>query len=127
MKDNVGMMFRGLISQYCEVFISVATLVFDLAPYLEYLPEFKNQEKNSQIRNLFSTEADNAGDDQIRRARILLNKAKLERMLGWTKGSKPYAEQLLKLYLEYAKLDGKPEKGERKIADDFILIVDEVL
>ena len=42
-------------------------------------------------------------------------------------GSKPCTEKLLKLYLEYAKLDGKPEKGERKIADDFILIFDEVL
>lgn len=31
------------------------------------------------------------------------------------------------MYLEYAKLDGKPEKGERKIADDFVLILSEVI
>ena len=30
-------------------------------------------------------------------------------------------------YLQYAKLDGRPEKGERKIADDFVLILDELL
>ena len=47
-------------------------------------------------------------------------------MLGWLK-DKSDAEQLLKLYIEFAKLDGKPEKGERKIADDFILIYDELL
>ena len=29
--------------------------------------------------------------------------------------------------MEFRKLDGKPEKGERKIADDFILLFDEVL
>jgi len=28
--------------------------------------------------------------------------------------------------VEYASLDGKPEKGERKIADDFILLINEV-
>lgn len=31
------------------------------------------------------------------------------------------------MYLEYAKLDGKPEKGERKIADDFVLILNEMV
>ena len=29
--------------------------------------------------------------------------------------------------MEFSKLDGKPEKGERKIADDFVLLLDEVL
>jgi len=28
--------------------------------------------------------------------------------------------------VEYASLDSKPEKGERKIADDFILLINEV-
>lgn len=28
--------------------------------------------------------------------------------------------------MEYASLDSKPEKGERKIADDFILLINEV-
>ena len=37
------------------------------------------------------------------------------------------AKALLGSYLEFAKLDGKPEKGERKIADDFVLIWDELL
>ena len=31
------------------------------------------------------------------------------------------------MYLEFSRLDGRPEKGERKIADDFVLILDEVL
>lgn len=51
----------------------------------------------------------------------------MQRMLGQIKGAEGHAENLLSLYLEFAKLDGKPEKGERKIADDFILILDEVM
>ena len=66
-------------------------------------------------------------DDQLRRARIILNKTKLERMLGRISGASPAAEQLLGMYLEFAKLDERPEKGERKFADDFVLILDEVL
>ena len=37
------------------------------------------------------------------------------------------SKYLLSQYLEFAKLDGMPEKGERKIADDFVLILDELL
>ena len=67
------------------------------------------------------------GDDQLRRARIILNKTKLDRMLGRISGASPAAEHLLSMYLEFAKLDERPEKGERKFADDFVLILDEVL
>jgi len=48
-------------------------------------------------------------------------------MLGRIRGATPHADNLLGMYLEFSKLDGKPEKGERKIADDFVLILDEVL
>ena len=66
-------------------------------------------------------------DEQLRRARIILNKTKLDRMLGRINGATPTTEQLLGMYLEFAKLDERPEKGERKFADDFVLILDEVL
>ena len=36
-------------------------------------------------------------------------------------------KRLLGLYLKYSKLDGKPEKGERKMADDFVLLINEAL
>jgi len=35
-------------------------------------------------------------------------------------------KELQSNYQEYSKLDGKPEKGERKAADDFILLINEV-
>ena len=50
----------------------------------------------------------------------------MQRMLGHTRGVQ-FSESLLGQYLEFSKLDGKPEKGERKIADDFVLLLEEVL
>ena len=36
-------------------------------------------------------------------------------------------KELQALYLQYIELDGKPEKGERKLADDLVLLIDEKL
>lgn len=111
----------------------MSTLVFDLAPYLQYLPECKTsadsseEECKSELIAMFDQEvAQVAAEDKVRKARILLSKAKMQRMLGHTRGVQ-FSEKLLGQYLEFAKLDGKPEKGERKIADDFVLLLEEVL
>ena len=49
-------------------------------------------------------------------------------MLGRFKSDEPTEiQRLLGLYLKYTKLDGKPEKGERKMADDFVLLINEAL
>ena len=39
--------------------------------------------------------------------------------------SPQHAKELLEHYFTYAKIDGKPEKGERKQADDFIVLLNE--
>ncbi len=36
-------------------------------------------------------------------------------------------QELHNFYVEGLKLDGKPEKGERKLIDDVVLIINEVL
>jgi hypothetical protein len=36
-------------------------------------------------------------------------------------------KQVYSDYLEYSELDGKPEKGERKLADDLVIIINEIL
>ena len=43
-KVESGLLFRDLIIQYSQIFLSTSTLVFDLAPYLEYLPECNNHD-----------------------------------------------------------------------------------
>lgn len=131
-KEETGSLFRDLIVKYCSVFLSVQTLVFDLAPYLSYLPECitdtdLSPTTNTPLITLFENGAEAVGEDLTRKARILLNKTKMARMLGHIKGTGPETQQLLTHYFEFAQLDGKPEKGERKIADDFVLVLDEVL
>ena len=96
-----------------------------MAPFLEYLPECNNPSESPLI-SLFDEELVSVGEDKVRQARILLNKAKMQRILAHHT-SLDCCQDLLKQYLEYSKLDGKPEKGERKIADDFILVLDEIL
>ena len=38
-KAESGPLFETLIVEYSKIFLSTSTLCFDLAPYLEYLPE----------------------------------------------------------------------------------------
>jgi len=38
-----------------------------------------------------------------------------------------HARAMHQEYLRIVELDGKPEKGERKIADDLLLLINEVL
>ena len=56
-----------------------------------------------------------------RKTRILLNYYKLSQVLNIA----VEAKQLQSEYLSACKLDGKPEKGERKLADDFIVLLNE--
>lgn len=39
----------------------------------------------------------------------------------------PAIKEMYINYLEFLKLDGKPEKGERKMADDIILVINQLL
>ena len=71
--------------QYSKIFLTTQTLCFDLAPYLGYLPECQQISVESELISMFDNEAGQVSDspeDQIKKSRILLNKAKLERMLG---------------------------------------------
>ena len=48
-KEQSGSLFRDLIVEYSKIFMSTATLCFDLAPYLGYLPECNsNNNSNSE-------------------------------------------------------------------------------
>lgn len=42
-KEESGPLFNNLIVEYSKIFLSTQTLCFDLAPYLEYLPECNSE------------------------------------------------------------------------------------
>lgn len=59
-----GPLFRNLILKYTKIFLATQTLVFDLAPYLGYLPECNSQENvESEIVDLFDHESAVVTDD----------------------------------------------------------------
>lgn len=49
-----GPIFNDLILEYSKIFASTQTLCFDLAPYLTYLPEYKNSAVQSPLLNYFA-------------------------------------------------------------------------
>ena len=61
-KEQSGPLFRDLIVEYSKIFMSTATLCFDLAPYLGYLPEC-NSEEPSTLVELFVAEAAQIAND----------------------------------------------------------------
>ena len=63
-----------LISEYIEMFSSVASLVFDLGPYLMYL---KNTPDAQKLTNQLQGYVDEQ-KDPMRKTRLLLNLRKLE-------------------------------------------------
>lgn len=63
----------------------------------------------------------------MRRARSTLNLFKLLKVLGLITDPTTTVKDIQNLYYEYLDLDGKPEKGERKVADDCVLLINEIL
>ncbi len=74
-------------------------------------------------------------ENPLRRSRAIINLYKVKKVFGLlTLKTQESLEETLNIvkemhneYLNGLKLDGKPEKGERKMADDLILIINEVL
>ena len=73
-KEQSGPLFNELIIKYSKIFVSVSTLVFDLAPYLQYLPECEigadatsEEEYKSELLSMFDEEvAGVAAEDKVR-------------------------------------------------------------
>ena len=66
------------------------SLIFDLGPYLSYLPEFVEGDEevtvDSELIALLASKLEEESDE-IRKCRINLNLVKVKRMLGLLKGT----------------------------------------
>ena len=98
------------------MFKEVASLVFDLAVFMHAVSE----EGRSKIIALYTAFLE-AEKDKARVCRLQLNQAKVKQMFGVMT---PLAD-LQQMYHQACELDSKPEKGERKIADDFVVLINE--
>ena len=97
-----------------------------MAPYLTYLDEKSSGE--SQILALFKEAMDaitgESEADEMRKARIHMNMLKMESMLGFLgDGEVDQIKAIEQVYNQFVSLDGKPMKGERKMADDLVLVL----
>ena len=105
-----------------ERYVELPSMVFDLLPYIPLLGEDARKQVSVHIEGKVTEVA-----DPIRRARARLGSLKLNKVLGFLKHSEETIAQLHEEYLTALELDGKPEKGERKLADDLIILIDELM
>jgi len=94
-------------------------MVFDLYPFVPFLSEIDKKDIISAL------EIKVKPTDPLRLARSRLSIAKLKKVFGHLKVSD--VKCMHGEYLKTLELDSKPEKGERKLADDWVLIINELL
>ena len=62
------------------------------------------------------------------KARVSINQNKLRFLFGeMNENAMEWVAKLLESFYEMSKLDGKPEKGERKLADELALLISHLL
>jgi hypothetical protein len=62
-RQETKVLFGDLIVKYARIFLTTQTLVFDLAPFLQYLPECGSAEEQSEVLSMFDAEIEQAGED----------------------------------------------------------------
>ena len=122
LKNSKPIKLIDLIQQYLGMFKEVATLIFDIAIYLT---DVTNEEASLLVEQLKSFQE--SEKDLIRKCRLSLNLCKLRKILSQNFSDLTVSiEELQSLYFSAIELDGKPEKGERKLADDYIVLINEI-
>lgn len=112
--------YKALIIIHAERFIELASMVFDLYPFIPFL--------NNTTRDEISTTLDKKLaliENPLRHSRSLISLFKVRKVFGQLKIND--VKLMHDEYLRILELDSKPEKGERKVADDLVLLINEVL
>ncbi len=96
-------------------------MLFDVYPFLPFLNE---EQRQSLVKKVEDEENGRSrakvGLWKVKKVNGLLNTDKVEDTIEFVK-------QIHEDYLKISEEDGKPEKGERKIADDLVLVINELL
>lgn len=105
-----------ILEAYITMFKEVASLVFDIGVFLPSVPEASYPKLVALYDSFIEKEA-----DKMRNCRLQLNRFRLKQMLNIPTNQ----IELQEAYLACTGLDLKPEKGERKVCDDFVLLINE--
>lgn len=107
---------------HAERYLELASMVFDLQPFIPFLSAETKQEIVATLEAKVS-EIENP----LRKARAVISLYKLRKVFGFIDGNLIEVKAMYEEYLRILELDGKPEKGERKLADDLVILINEVL
>jgi len=108
---------------YAMRYIELSSMVYDLYPFIPMLVK----ENRIKILEKLRERVENITDDK-RKARATITLYKIRKIFGlYSSDVKTSVKELSEAYFRLKDLDAKPEKGERKIADDLVLILNELL
>lgn len=65
--------------------------------------------------------------DPLRHARAVITLFKVKKVFGLIENDLETVKMMSSEYFRILELDSKPEKGERKLADDLVILISEVL
>ncbi len=96
-------------------------MIFDLQPFIPFI----NAQTKREISESLEIKVASI-EDQMRKSRALITFFKVKKVFGMLKSLEDVKE-MHKEYLKILEMDGKPEKGERKLADDLVILINEVM
>lgn len=120
--------FKDTLLEYAKRYIELGSLVFDLYTFIPYLNEQDRRDIVKELdEQIFNQE------DSVRKLRATINLHKINKIFSFYtfKDDIVKTSEIVKLlhseYQSFIKIDGKPEKGERKMADDYVILINEIL
>ena len=119
--------FLDLCLSYAKKYASVTSMIFDLKPYFVYFNNADKDEFISALKEVSEECLEKAEDKEKakedRYTRMRLSYWKSIKMLGLDLIK--HEAEILNEYKEVIELEKKPEQGERRISDDYLLILEE--
>jgi len=98
-------------------------MIFDLQPFIPILSD----ETRREIVEALKIKLESI-QDPVRKSRAIIGILKVEKVFGiLSKNPLKATSEMHREYLRILEHDSKPEKGERKIADDLVILINEVL
>ncbi|CDW74130.1 UNKNOWN [Stylonychia lemnae] len=118
--------YRTLIIQYALRYLELNSMAFDLYPFIPIL----NEQIRRDILDVLRNHLESVENPQ-KNARCTINLHKVKKVFGLFGEDQEslmwLATQMQTEYFKFIQQDGAPEKGERKLADDQVIIMNEVL
>mmetsp|Transcript_8641 Transcript_8641/g.14628 ORF Transcript_8641/g.14628 Transcript_8641/m.14628 type:complete len:524 (+) Transcript_8641:690-2261(+) len=120
---------KNLFLTYARAYIELTSVVTDLQMYVAYLSEQQRKEIMESLQNQIDTKPNYS---EARKAKAHINLNKLANIFRSEfhpslDAFKAHLGELSQQFFAFLKLDDKPEKGERKFADEQALLIAEVV